>query len=130
MPDMNCALSALTLVAVGAPLLALASCGDTTEDGSCETDKDCEGDRICHDGECTDPKAGSAECVTPGEVCAGTPECCEDTICVSDGASSVCAAVCTSNAQCNSGCCAPVSDTDKSVCSPDAFCMGAGGGTG
>jgi hypothetical protein len=120
-------LGALLLVVVGAPLMALLSCGDGTGDDGCETDNDCGGGRICDDGKCTEPQTGA--CVEPGNICVG-PECCEGSICVSDGSSSVCAAECTSNSQCNSGCCAPVSGTDKSVCSPAEYCMGTGGAPG
>lgn len=104
------------------------SCGDSGGDDGCETDKDCEGGLICTDGACVEPSSGA--CTEPGDVCAGTIECCEAAVCVTDGASSVCAAVCMSNDQCNSACCAAVSGTDKSVCSPASFCMGAGGGAG
>jgi hypothetical protein len=62
------------------------------------------------------------KCLEPGKACSFTSDCCSGNLCVTNGTISVCAAMCASNAQCKSGCCAPVPGTGSSVCSPPSFC--------
>lgn len=62
-------------------------------------------------------------CLTPGTSCLDNVEgCCTDSTCVETVDETVCAANCTDNSECNSGCCAPLSNSTTRVCSPATFC--------
>jgi hypothetical protein len=62
-------------------------------------------------------------CRSPAQTCSAQAPCCSDSICVVIGAGqSVCAATCTAGTQCNSGCCAPLSNDPAKVCSPPSAC--------
>lgn len=63
-----------------------------------------------------------AQCLPAGGPnCSESSPCCEGTMCITDGVSVACAALCTDGSQCVSGCCAPV-DESNSVCAPTEFC--------
>jgi hypothetical protein len=62
------------------------------------------------------------QCLEPGQLdCSDTALCCDGAMCIADGTTIVCAALCESSDGCNSGCCAPVDETN-SVCAPADFC--------
>jgi len=60
----------------------------------------------------------------PGSTCSASMVCCPSATCVDDraNAATVCAANCTDNSQCNSGCCAQLSNSAAKVCGPTSFC--------
>jgi hypothetical protein len=65
---------------------------------------------------------GSPQCLTIGEPnCSDSAPCCDGSLCITDGVSVACAALCSSGDECVSGCCAPVDET-SSVCAPTSFC--------
>lgn len=59
-------------------------------------------------------------CEMPGGPCSASLFCCTNATCVNDRANSVtvCAANCSDNNQCTSGCCAQLSNSADKVCSP------------
>jgi hypothetical protein len=62
------------------------------------------------------------QCLEPGELdCSAAALCCEGARCVTDGLQIVCATLCSTGDECQSGCCAAVDDTG-SVCAPAEFC--------
>lgn len=62
-------------------------------------------------------------CISAGNSCLdNTGGCCADSICIDSAGSTVCAATCTDNSECNSGCCAPLTNSTTRVCSPVSFC--------
>lgn len=66
-------------------------------------------------------------CLDPGESCAANVNgCCSGSTCVSDSTSQtiLCRALCSANAECNSGCCSPLSNTGQFVCSDSSYCCG------
>lgn len=64
------------------------------------------------------------ECFEAGESCGADFEgCCADSVCVSAADGTNCAALCDQHTDCNSGCCAPLSNSDNYVCSPPEFCL-------
>jgi len=60
-------------------------------------------------------------CHSGGGACAASTDCCLNYECVTTNGGT-CAATCTSDSQCQSGCCAPLS-TGGSVCSAVQFCQ-------
>ena len=65
-------------------------------------------------------------CAEPGVACMDHSECCSASQCVSfDEAAPVCAANCTRNSGCTSGCCALLSDY-SGACGPTSACGGTG----
>lgn len=107
---------------------------DTPTQGRCATN--CTDGSDCNSGCCSElidapgavcapPGYCANTCLPAGEGCDGLPDyCCTGTICVVDPTVTVCAAKCTSGAECNSGCCAPLDDPpDTFVCSPPEFCL-------
>ncbi len=116
-------------------LISAVACGDSSSGDGCEKDTDCKGDRVCDDGECVDADAsgtGSGTCTDVGKVCSAGDTCCNDALCVgAEGEDSRCADQCTLDSQCQSGCCAPLSNSSARVCSDPSFCgttpMGGGG---
>ena len=118
--------------------------------GKCTKSEMCEGaatgDAACMGGICTAVCSGNADCSSGccqnaqcadesmcgptaniGEECTRNGDCIgfesNKTGCVNftGGDTGLCAARCTQNAQCNSGCCAPTDGT-ASVCGPPEFC--------
>jgi len=62
-------------------------------------------------------------CGLPGDACdVDVAPCCSLSMCISYQQSTWCADTCTSNSQCKSGCCAPLSNSTKRVCSAASFC--------
>jgi len=70
----------------------------------------------------------SDTCARPGSSCTGDTDCCVGTsglqaACISiNGGVSTCADKCTQNSGCVSACCAPVNNSQFSVCSAPQFC--------
>ncbi len=124
--------------------------GPATPLGGCVSDRECSGDQVCRDGTCATPDetpdaqgptpspakpdsgapgsetpdAGGA-CVATGDACTYEQDCCNylsgTGFCVDFGSGGACADSCTSDADCESGCCA-ATQGGGSVCSPPAFC--------
>lgn len=62
------------------------------------------------------------QCLATGELdCSEAALCCDGAMCITDGVSVVCSALCDTNDQCVSGCCARVDET-SSACAPARFC--------
>jgi hypothetical protein len=59
-------------------------------------------------------------CLQPGATCVS--KCCAGALCVTDGTTSLCAAICAVGTDCNSGCCAPLQDGSH-VCAPASQCQ-------
>lgn len=77
------------------------------------------------DAQVLDSGTGEPICLEPGEDCSTMNDgCCNGSMCVSDVGSTdgVCAAICNSNNQCVSGCCATLTSGLASVCSPPEYC--------
>lgn len=134
---------------IAAALLAAASCtpcrsADTSgaAEDECSRDRDCEGSDKCVDGECVSEGAGgsgasgpttttpapttsapnNATCGDTGETCASDPCCNATDTCVAfPSLGDYCAANCTTNGGCQSGCCAPL-ENGGAVCAPVEFC--------
>src|SRR5262249_20347220 len=94
----------------------------------------------CSSGCCAPLKDGSAKGCAPAQYCAGAcidaggsctsaaSSCCPGTQCVYDDATvstASCAALCDFDADCVSGCCAPLADGSGSVCSDTSYCQGS-----
>jgi hypothetical protein len=137
-----------TLVTIAA---GSAACATSTADG-CTTDADCKGSRVCVNSTCIDPSAqndagtpqtdaGSPNndsgminppsCDPVGTTCATTAGCCQagtgigasGAICISND--NLCHAACATNAECTSGCCAPVEGQSLGVCAEASECAPA-----
>jgi hypothetical protein len=63
-----------------------------------------------------------ATCAGPSAACTTSLDCCANETCVTTNGGS-CASLCTVNADCLSGCCAPLSNASVSVCSAFQFCL-------
>lgn len=63
----------------------------------------------------------TATCAGPGVACTTPYDCCVGHTCVTTN-TGTCAAICTQNAQCASGCCAPLANASINVCSARQFC--------
>jgi hypothetical protein len=111
----------------------LACSSSSDDDDDCSSDTDCKGDRICEGGECINPAGegggtageggGPGECIPGGGECSAAP-CCAGSTCVDAGDAGMrCGADCTSNDQCQSGCCGTVGG--PTVCAPAAYCAGS-----
>jgi len=93
----------------------------------------CLRDDQCNSGCCKTLQNGSAAvcapasycsaCVSAGGSCAGGKTCCGGGICVVTSTDTTCADTCTADAQCTSGCCAPLTNSTTKVCSPPSFCL-------
>lgn len=128
--------SALVLAA-GAAACATAS-GDR-----CSSDADCKGTRVCSDGVCIDQSSGGNQdagsntdsggnpgntCDPVGTPCTATANCCqsgtgigtEGAICITND--NLCHAACSTNAECQSGCCALVEGSSLGVCAASSEC--------
>jgi hypothetical protein len=122
----------------------------------CASDTDCKGARVCSSGICVDPTSSSGgdagttdsgnnsnnnnnnSCNAVGATCTATASCCQSgsgigpsgAICISND--NLCHAACASNAECQSGCCAPVQGQALGVCAAASecapTCVGPGGG--
>lgn len=93
---------------------------------SCRTDNDCKGTRVCTRGECEEPANSSVDagvCLPLGATCKTPPECCGFAAGTTKCVNSTCAATCTSGAQCQTGCCAPLV-SGGSACGPSSLCGG------
>lgn len=116
----------------------------------CASDTDCKGSRVCSDGVCvdgaeagpgngTDGDGGSGgdagngngnngACDPVGTSCTATTNCCQSgsgigvsgAICISND--NLCHAACASDAECQSGCCAPVEGQALGVCAVASAC--------
>ena len=86
----------------------------------------------CQSGCCAPVQGSSQMACSPIGFCANTchgasgactanTDCCLNYECVATNGGT-CAAICTSNSQCQSGCCAPLSNASVSVCSAPQFC--------
>jgi hypothetical protein len=64
----------------------------------------------------------AATCAEPSDACTSPLDCCSGETCVTTNGGS-CAALCTVNADCLSGCCAPLGNASVSVCSAYQFCL-------
>jgi len=64
-------------------------------------------------------------CEQPGATCSANGDCCGGEVCIADD--SACHSTCGSNAECNSGCCAPVANESYSVCAAASYCSGPPG---
>ena len=60
-------------------------------------------------------------CMQAGSACQADTDCCRGETCVTTNGGS-CAANCTANTDCMSGCCAPLNNSSVSVCSAPQFC--------
>jgi len=60
-------------------------------------------------------------CSGASGACTANTDCCENFECVGTNGGT-CAAICTSDTECESGCCAPLSNASVSVCSAGQFC--------
>jgi hypothetical protein len=60
-------------------------------------------------------------CSGASGACTANTDCCQNFECVGTNGGT-CAAVCTENSECESGCCAPLTNASVSVCSADQFC--------
>jgi hypothetical protein len=142
------------VVVVGVGALA---CAGPTADG-CSTDTDCKGNRVCISGTCvdgtgsgddggsqpttdggsnTDTSIGNT-CDPVGTTCTTTTSCCQTgvgisaagAVCISND--NLCHAACTTDAECTSGCCAPVEGQSLGVCAEASdcapTCVAPGGG--
>ncbi|HEY1958224.1 MAG TPA: hypothetical protein VGH28_21555 [Polyangiaceae bacterium] len=122
-----------------------AACATSSAD-RCSADTDCKGSRVCSDGVCVDPsqsgpdagggqpEAGSeasnpgSECDPVGTTCTATANCCqtgsglgaEGAICISND--NLCHAACSTDAECQSGCCALVEGQSLGVCAAASNC--------
>jgi hypothetical protein len=68
---------------------------------------------------------GSGTCLADSADCTSTPNGCCSGVCLENGGSSqqhTCAAVCTADSQCVSGCCATLTNTTLKACSARGFC--------
>jgi hypothetical protein len=108
-----------------------AACTNQTapddDDGGCQSDSDCKGDRLCVENECVNPD--EVQCAPVGSTCDATG-CCGDALCAQysgDSVSTVCEALCTIDAECDDGCCLPLGDSGQSTCAPASYCGGEGG---
>lgn len=71
----------------------------------------------------TAPDVPPIACIEPGLDCsADTGGCCGSGVCVNASDGIVCADQCRADAECGSGCCAPILDGTAAVCSPADFC--------
>ena len=70
--------------------------------------------------------AGSPTCLADSVVCTSTPNACCSGICSADTSDptqpSYCAASCTTGAECESGCCAPLQGSSQMSCAGVGFC--------
>lgn len=107
----------------------------------CSSDSDCKGSRVCKSGTCVDPTAppdsgtssdtGGGCGILPGGPCTATSQCCQSPsvaplgqTCVSDD--NACHANCTSDNECESGCCAPLKGQTYGVCASKSYCPSGG----
>ena len=133
-------------IVLGASSFACAS--SPTEEG-CTTDTDCKGARVCVNETCVDGTPGNDGGPTPtntdggsnadtstvtttcdpvGTTCTTTTSCCQTgagigaagAICISND--NLCHAACTTDAECTSGCCAPVQGQTLGVCAESSDC--------
>jgi len=88
---------------------------------SCTTGDDCESG-CCKNSICADLAACGRVCGAPGLGCETHDDCCSGTRCVDlrSNNTGLCAAVCTTNSECEGGCCRSAGST--SVCVPLALC--------
>jgi hypothetical protein len=90
------------------------------------TSSDCGGDccvefglnRICVERGTT--LCGPA-CVMQGESCENNP-CCADHLCTTNALGSTCAALCSDDSDCPSGCCETLGGSTESVCLEPEIC--------
>jgi hypothetical protein len=95
----------------------------------------CTNDGQCESGCCTALQGGAgAVCAPasycPAPACADSDQscvdvaCCSGLTCVNDGTAmvTVCAAPCSDDSQCASGCCLPLASGNGAVCSPPSYC--------
>ena len=131
-------------MAAGAVVLAICgmACATSTFD-RCSSDQDCKGTRVCSDGVCVDPtqqqtdsgtnnntdgNVNNPTCDPVGTPCTATANCCQSgtgigtagAICISND--NLCHAACSSNAECQSGCCALVEGQSLGVCAAATQC--------
>src|SRR5262249_17908555 len=110
--------------------ICLAKVGDPAHHDFCADP--CTVDSQCASGCCamlthTTQRACSSRgfcpetCMQSGTACTSNDDCCAGNLCVTP--SNTCAAVCTSGAQCVSGCCALLSDGITAVCSNPIYCQ-------
>ncbi|MEZ4223622.1 MAG: hypothetical protein R3B13_21920 [Polyangiaceae bacterium] len=76
----------------------------------------------CLNGYCATLELCGGSCTAPGGGCNKSAECCGTASCVDvmGKGYGICAAACTSDAQCKGGCCYPT--TSGKVCVPKSFC--------
>lgn len=101
--------------------------------GTCATI--CSADADCASGCCAElidgPGAVCAPtnycqvaCFDAGESCASNVDgCCPDHTCIDGPDGILCAGNCDMHTDCNSGCCAPLSNSDQFVCSRPELCL-------
>lgn len=120
--------------------------GDAGSGAGCTSDSDCKGSRVCKSGECVEgvtdsgtppppppPADAGPVCSTPGKSCATSLDCCppgagasKGAVCLTDDY--VCHAKCTTDGECNSGCCAPLKGLSYGACAAKSYCETAGVG--
>ena len=140
----------LSAVVAGVSGMACA----TAAGDRCASDTDCKGSRVCSDGVCVDgtqpgddggtPSSGNdggdpnpgSSCDPVGTACSATANCCqsgtglgaEGALCISND--NLCHAACSTNSECQSGCCALVEGKALGVCAAATECAPTCAGPG
>jgi hypothetical protein len=92
---------------------------NATEDTSTGED---ESEDTSEEVEEENPADPASECLAAGSPnCSEEALCCDGTMCITDGVSTVCAALCSVPTDCVSLCCLPVSDV-AAACVPSDYC--------
>jgi hypothetical protein len=77
---------------------------------------------------------GEPACLSDGTVCTSAPNACCSGVCVNDvndpTQQAICSAVCTADAQCESGCCATLTNSTVKACGAREFCPETCAGAG
>ncbi len=106
--------------------------------GSCVSGRctdSCTSNSACVSGCCASLQSGGracgpaslcTSCTSTGGACSVNGNCCNFQVgqgfCVNRSTGALCVDSCTGNTQCNSNCCAPLTGSAGSVCSPPSYC--------